>query len=61
MNPRAFLCFKSNSDIGRTLVQNNFKPKLKSGIEKRMEEVVSIFNMQQQNSKDLRRLQAELE
>lgn len=61
MNPRAFLCFKNNSDISRTLVQNNFKPKLKSGIEKRMEDVISVFNMTKKNTKELNRLQDELE
>ena len=60
-NPKGFLSFKGNSDISRTLVQNRLKPKLKTGIEKRMEEVVRIHAMMQQNKKEIRRLEKELE
>ena len=56
MNPRAFLAFKGNSDIGRTLVKNHFRPKMKTGIEKRMEEVVKIHEIMKENTKTLNRL-----
>ena len=60
-NQKAFLAFKGNSDVSRTLVKNRLKPKLKTGIEKRMEEVVKIHALMTQNKKDIKRLENELE
>ena len=45
MDPRAFHNFKNNSDIGRTLIKNHFKPKFKTGIEKRTAEVIRVHDM----------------
>ena len=45
MDPRAFHNFKNNSDIGRTLVKNRLKPKVKTGIEKRTTEVIRIHDL----------------
>ena len=61
MNPRAFLAFKNNSDITRTLISNNFKPKVKSGIMKRMEEVIKIHDQNKANEATIKRLSSELD
>ena len=47
MNTRAFFSFKNSSNISRTLAKNHFKPKAKTGIDKRKEEVIRIFDKNQ--------------
>ena len=42
-------------------MQNHFKPKMKSGIEKRMHDVIEVHNLIQENKKTLKRLEQELE
>ena len=37
MDPLAYFNFKNSSNIGRTLIKNHFKPKVKTGFEKRTE------------------------
>ena len=61
MNPRAYLHFKRNSDISRTLVQNHFKPKSKTGIEKRSDGVIMTHQIEKRNERTLKRLGHELE
>ena len=45
MNTNAFYRFKNNSDISRTLIQSNFKPKKRIGIEKRTEAVMKAYEL----------------
>ena len=61
MNPRAFFSFKNNANISRTLAKNHFKPKVKTGIEKRKDEVIRAFDQYQENVNTIQRLGAELE
>lgn len=61
MNPRAFLHFKDNSDISRTLVRNHFKPKMRNGIEKRCEDVIKVYDLNVENWSTIKRLEGELE
>ena len=44
MDLHAFYSFKNNSNISRTLVKNHFKPKIRTGIEKRKDEVIKIYD-----------------
>ena len=60
MNPQGFLQFKRNYDISRTLVQNHFKPKMRTGIEKRSENVIKVHDQSVKNRNKLKRLQNEL-
>lgn len=60
MNPNAFYCFKNNSDISRTLIQSNLKPKTQLGIQKRCQIVIKVQEIDEQNTKTLTRLQQEL-
>ena len=61
MNPRAFFSFKNNANISRTLAKNHFKPKVKTGIEKRKEQVIKMFDLYQVNLATIKRLESELE
>lgn len=61
MDPHAFFNFKNSSNISRTLVKNQFKPKYKTGIEKRMEEVIRLHDLFKENCKTLERLGKELQ
>lgn len=61
MNPRAFFSFKNNANISRTLAKNHFKAPIKTGIDKRKEEVFKIFNKYQKNLLTIKRLELELE
>ena len=45
MDPLAYFNFKNSANIGRTLVKNHFKPKTKTGFEKRSEEVIKDFDL----------------
>ena len=60
MNPHAFFSFKNHANISRTLAKNHFKPKVKTGIEKRKEEVIRLFDQEKENCKRILRLQNEL-
>ena len=61
MHPRAYLYFKRNSDISRTLVANHFKPKTKTGIEKRSADVIKTHMIVKRNENRINRLLKELE
>lgn len=61
MNPQAYFNFKTNANVGRTLVKGHFKPKFKTTAEKRAEEVIKINALDQSNQATLKRLRSELE
>ena len=44
LNPHAFFSFKNHANIGRTLSKHNFKPKVKTGIEKRRDNVIQHYD-----------------
>ena len=60
-NPQPYLNYKKSCDINRTLVKSNFKPKLKTGIDKRKDAVLAIFDQISENDQTLKRLGKELE
>ena len=60
MDPRAFYNFKDNANISRTLTKNHFKPKFKTGIEKRKEEVIREHDVMVRNEATLKRMAGEL-
>ena len=43
-NPQPYFNYKKNCNIDRTLIKGNLKPKLKTGIEKKKEAVIAIFD-----------------
>lgn len=57
MNPHAFFSFKNHSNISRTLVKHNFKPKYKSGIEKKKDEVIAIYDQDEENGRRIQKLE----
>lgn len=61
MDPRAFYNFKDNANISRTLVKNHLKPKVKTGIEKRKEEVIREHDQLIKNEENLKRMKDELQ
>ena len=60
-NPQAFLTFKKGASINRTLVNNNFKDKTKTGMQLRSEKIIRMFDLHEKNGKILKRLAVELE
>ena len=60
MNPTSYYKYKHSSDISRTLAKNNFKPKLKTGIEKKKDVVFYLYELGKKNTKTLDKLKKEL-
>ena len=60
MNPNAFFSFKNHANISRTLAKNHFKPKVKTGIEKRKEEVIRLYDQERENLKRIKMYQDDL-
>lgn len=60
MQPKAYLHFQKNQDIGRLLRANNFKDKRKTGLEKRSEAVIKIYDLYMQNKCTLKQHEKEL-
>ena len=52
-NPQAYLTFKKGASINRTLVNNHFKDKIKTGMQLRTERIIRMFDLHEKNNKTL--------
>ena len=59
-NPQPYFNYKKCCNIDRTLIRGNLKPKLKTGIEKKKDAVIAIFDEIKHNDDTLQRLADEL-